>query len=386
MDLYLDNAATSFPKPEQVYRAVEDAMRRVGVSPGRGGYGRGVDASRLLFEAREAVAAFFGIVDSSRVVFTHSATEALNLAIRGLLKPGDHVVTSTMEHNSLARPLHEMSRRSVDVTWVEADGEGFVDPERVRAALRPATRLVAISHCSNVTGTVQAIAEIGSVARNAGATFLVDAAQSAGHFPIDVVRMKIDLLAAPGHKGLLGPQGTGFLYVGDEITLEPMITGGTGSSSQSLDQPESMPERHESGTVNLPGIAGLKAGIEYVRQVGLEEIGRREKSLLQRLMAGLERIKGVALYGPRDPERRCGVVSFTVAGVDASQIGFLLDREHDISVRVGLHCAPLAHKTIGTFPEGTVRVSPGCFNNEHDIDRFLAALQVVIALTGKGVP
>lgn len=379
MDLYLDNAATSFPKPEQVYRAVENAMRRVGVSPGRGGYGRGVDASRLVFEAREAVAAFFGIADSSRVVFTHNATEALNLAVRGLLKPGDHVVTSTMEHNSLARPLHEMSRRSVDVTWVEADTEGFVDPQRVRAALRPATRLVALSHCSNVTGTVQAVEEIGLITRDAGVRFLVDAAQSAGHLPIDVQRMKIDLLAAPGHKGLLGPQGTGFLYVGDNVILEPVFTGGTGSSSQSLDQPDSMPERYESGTLNLPGIAGLKAGIEYVQQLGLQEIARRDKSLLQRLLTGLEQIKGVAIYGPRHPEMRCGVVSFTVAGTDASQIGFLLDGNHDISVRVGLHCAPLAHKTIGTFPEGTVRVSPGCFNTDQDIDRFLAALQMVIA-------
>ena len=379
MDLYLDNAATSFPKPEQVYCAVENAMRRVGVSPGRGGYGRGVDASRLVFEAREAVAAFFGIVDSSRVVFTHNATEALNLAVRGLLKPGDHVVTSTMEHNSLARPLHEISRRSVDVTWVEADAEGFVDPERVRAALRPATRLVALSHCSNVTGTVQAVEEIGRITRDAGVRFLVDAAQSAGHLPIDVQRMKIDLLAAPGHKGLLGPQGTGFLYVGDNVILEPVFTGGTGSSSQSLDQPDSMPERYESGTLNLPGIAGLKAGIEYVQQLGLQEIARRDKSLLQRLLTGLEQIKGVAIYGPRHPEMRCGVVSFTVAGTDASQIGFLLDGNHDISVRVGLHCAPLAHKTIGTFPEGTVRVSPGCFNTDQDIDRFLAALQMVIA-------
>ena len=379
MDLYLDNAATSFPKPEQVYRAVENAMRRVGVSPGRGGYGRGVDASRLVFEAREAVAAFFGIADSSRVVFTHNATEALNLAVRGLLKPGDHVVTSTMEHNSLARPLHEISRRSVDVSWVEADAEGFVDPQRVRAALRPATRLVALSHCSNVTGTVQAVEEIGLITRDAGVRFLVDAAQSAGHLPIDVQRMKIDLLAAPGHKGLLGPQGTGFLYVGDNVILEPVFTGGTGSSSQSLDQPDSMPERYESGTLNLPGIAGLKAGIEYVQQLGLQEIARRDKSLLQRLLTGLEQIKGVAIYGPRHPEMRCGVVSFTVAGTDASQIGFLLDGNHDISVRVGLHCAPLAHKTIGTFPEGTVRVSPGCFNTDQDIDRFLAALRMVIA-------
>lgn len=379
MDLHLDNAATSFPKPEQVYLAVENTMRRVGVSPGRGGYGRGVEASRLVFEAREAVADFFRIADSSRVVFTHSATEALNLAVRGLLKPGDHVVTSTMEHNSLARPLHEMSRRSVDISWVEADGEGFIDPERVRAEIRPDTRLVALTHCSNVTGTVQAIEEIGRITRAAGVPLLVDAAQSAGHLPIDVQRMKIDLLAAPGHKGLLGPQGTGFLYIDEGITLEPVVTGGTGSSSQSLDQPESMPERYESGTLNLPGIAGLKAGIEYIRQIGLQDISRHEKSLLQRIVAGLEQIDGVAVHGPRDPERRCGVVSFTVAGIDPSRIGFQLDRDHGISVRVGLHCAPLAHKTIGTFPAGTVRVSPGYFTTEADIDLFLAALRTVIA-------
>jgi len=379
MDLYLDNAATSFPKPEQVYRAVEHTMRQVGVSPGRGGYGRGIDASRLVFEAREAIAAFFGIADSSRVVFTHSATEALNLAVRGLLRPGDHVVTTTMEHNSLARPLQEMSGKGVDVTWIEADAEGFVDPSRIRAALKPSTRLVALSHCSNVTGTVQPVEEIGEITRSAGVRFLVDAAQSAGHVSLDVERMSIDLLAAPGHKGLLGPQGTGFLYVREGLRLEPLQTGGTGSSSQSLEQPESMPERYESGTLNLPGIAGLKAGVEYIRQVGLQEISRREKSLLQKLIDGLEGMPQVVIHGPRNHHKQCGVASFTVAGTDASHIGFLLDRDHGISVRVGLHCAPLAHKTIGTFPAGTVRISPGCFNSEEDIDLLLAALRIIIA-------
>lgn len=379
MSVYLDNAATTFPKPESVYHAVEHALRHIGVAPGRGGYRRGVEASRLVFEAREAIALLFGVKDSSRIVFTHSATEALNLAINGLLRPGDHVVTTTMEHNSLARPLALAARRGVEVTWVEGDGSGFVAADRVAAAVRPETRLVALAHCSNVTGSIQPVAQIGALVRDSGALFLVDAAQSAGSLPIDVEELGIDLLAVPGHKGLFGPQGTGILYLAEGVELTPLIVGGTGGFSGGLEQPESLPERFESGTLNTPGIAGLKAGVEFVLATGVDAIRARETRCVGLLLAGLRDIPGVAIHGPAAAADRGAVVSFTLAGHDPAEIGFFLDQEYDISVRVGLHCAASAHKTIGTYPAGTVRVSPGYFTTDEEISAFVQALRALAA-------
>lgn len=378
MSLYLDNAATSYPKPDAVYDAVNHALREIGVGPGRGGHRRGMAATRLVFEAREAVASLFGIADSSRVVFTHSATEALNLALFGLLLPGDHVVTTTMEHNSLVRPLHLLQARGVAVTWVEADRRGFVTPAQIAAALRPETKLVALSHCSNVTGSVQPIDEIGCAARSAGVHFLVDAAQSAGMMPIDAPALGIDLLAAPGHKGLLGPQGTGILYVAEGIELTPLIVGGTGGFSAGAEQPVAMPERLESGTLDTPGIAGLKAGIEFIRDVGIDVIAAKEQRLIAAVVEGLGALPAVTCHGPLPGDPRGGVASFTVAGIDSQEVGFRLDRDYDISVRVGLHCAPDAHRTIGTFPGGTVRVSPGYFTSDRDVEDFLAALGEIV--------
>jgi cysteine desulfurase / selenocysteine lyase len=379
MGIYLDNAATTFPKPEPVYQAVDRAMREIGAGAGRGGHARGIAASRLVFEAREILAEFFRIGDSSRLAFTHSATESLNLAIGGLLRPGDHVVTTTMEHNSLVRPLHRAAQSGVQVTWVAADRDGLVDSRQLGAALRPETRLVALAHCSNVTGTIQPVAEIGRMAREAGALFLVDAAQSAGGVEIDVAEMGIDFLAVPGHKGLFGPQGTGLLYVAEGIELEPLMVGGTGGASSGPEQPAAMPERFESGTLNTPGIAGLKAGGEFLRTTGLDRVRARETSLVAQLLEGLRSIPEVTVHGPRTAAERCSVVSFTVAGRDPSSIGFHLDRDFDICVRVGLHCAFSAHKTIGTFPGGTVRVSPGYFNTDEEIELFLRALSSILA-------
>ncbi|MCM2359525.1 MAG: aminotransferase class V-fold PLP-dependent enzyme [Geobacteraceae bacterium] len=379
MSIYLDNAATTFPKPDQVYRAVEHALIHIGVAPGRGGYRRGIEATRLVFEAREAVAQLFGVGDSSRIVFTHSATESLNLAVGGLLRAGDHVVSTTMEHNSLVRPLHRAAQQGVEVTWVEGDRSGFVDSRRIGAAIRPNTRLVALSHCSNVTGVIQPVGEIGPLARQAGALFLVDAAQSAGCLPIDVAGMAIDLLAAPGHKGLYGVQGTGFLYVTEGVELTPLLVGGSGGHSTGPEPPETMPDRFESGTLNTPGIAGLKAGVEFIRETGIENIRNRENALVGQLLAGLREMPAVTIHGPDAPERRGGVVSFTVAGCDPGEIGFRLDQDYDISVRVGLHCAYSAHRTIGTYPAGTVRVSPGYFNSEEEIAALLKALRKIVA-------
>lgn len=378
MSVYLDNAATTFPKPDSVYRAVEYALKEIGVGPGRGGYRRGLAASRLVFEARETLASFFGITDSSRLIFTHSATEGLNIAVNGLLRPGDHVVTTTMEHNSLVRPLQHALKRGVDITWVPADDEGSIDPDSIAAALRPHTKLVAVSHCTNVTGTVQPVAQIGKIAKEAGIVFLVDAAQSAGYLPINVNDLNIDLLVVPGHKGLLGPQGTGLLYVSKMVELSPFLVGGTGSFSSDATQPDDMPDKFESGTLNTPGIAGLKAGVEFILSTGREKIRQREMQLVQLVLDGLKEIPGITTYVPANPERRGGVVSFTVAGMDPATVGFLLDRDFDISVRVGLHCAPMAHQTIKTFPEGTVRVSPGYFNTEDDINALISALHSIV--------
>ena len=378
MSIYLDNAATTFPKPEQVYLAVEHAMRDIGVAPGRGSHRQTMDANRMVFEARESLASLFGIGDSSRVVFTHSATEALNLAVIGLLVPGDHVVSSRMEHNSLVRPLTLAEKRGVKVTWVPGNGSGLLDWKQVHRAIRHDTRLVAVSHCSNVTGAIQPIEEIGAITRKSGVLLLVDAAQSAGTVPIDVKEMNIDLLAAPGHKGLYGPQGTGFLYIAEGIELSPLIVGGTGGFSSLEEQPGELPERFESGTLNTPGIAGLKAGVEFVASTGVAAIREKEASLVAQLLQGLTKFSGLVHYSPQNEALRGGVVSFSVAGHDPAEIGYRLDSEFHIAVRVGLHCAPEAHRTIGTYPQGTIRVSPGYFNSHEDMDILLRALRNIV--------
>ena len=376
---YLDNAATSYPKPPEVIAAMTSFLTEVGTGTGRGSHRRGVSANRMVYEARERISTLFHVADSSRIVFTHSATESLNLAVSGLLRPGDHVVTSTMEHNSLVRPLHRASLAGVKVTKVACDRAGFLDPHDVAAALRPETRLIAISHCSNVTGAIQPVADIGHLARTRGITFLLDAAQSAGCLPIDVAELSVDLLAAPGHKGLLGPQGTGFLYIGPDLELIPLLVGGTGGASSDLEQPRSCPERYESGTPNTPGIAGFSAGVAVILRTGVDQIRRHEQLLTSRLLGGLHQIQGVTIHGPANAERQGAVVSLTLAGRDPSEVSYRLDHEFYISVRVGLHCAPEAHRSIGTYPNGTIRVSPGFHTTEADIDAFLAALRIIAA-------
>ncbi|MDU0459536.1 MAG: aminotransferase class V-fold PLP-dependent enzyme [Geobacteraceae bacterium] len=374
MSVYLDNAATSFPKPEKVYQAVIHAMREVGASPGRGGHHRSLEAGRIMFMAREAVARLFSIPDSSRIIFTHNATGALNLALHGTLKPGDHVITTSMEHNSLLRPLHALGREGVDVTIVDAGPDGLVDPERIARVVRKDTRMIAVGHISNVCGAIQPIAQVSAICRKAGAMFLVDAAQSAGYIDIDAVSSGIDLLAAPGHKGLLGPPGTGLLYVAPHVELKPIFEGGTGTSSTSLEQPLMMPDGYEAGTHNLPGIAGLKAGIEFILERGIDTILQHERALVNQAATQLALIPGVKIYGPGDPDRRGAVLSFNVEGVDASLLAAELDYGFDIAVRAGLHCAPLAHRTIGTLPGGTLRMSPGWSSTSEEIAFFSDAV------------
>lgn len=372
--MYLDNAATSFPKPEKVYEAVLYALREVGASPGRGGYRRSLEAGRILFQAREAVAGLFSISDSSRIIFTHNATGALNLALHGTLAAGDHVITTSMEHNSLMRPLYALRNKGVELSIVPAAPDGVAAVEDIRRAVRGNTRMIAVSHVSNVCGAIQPIQQLAELSREVGALFLVDAAQSAGYLPIDCERFAIDLLAVPGHKGLLGPGGTGLLYVARHVPLKPVIQGGTGTHSTAEEQPLIMPDGFEAGTHNLPGIAGLHAGIEFIRERGLSAIHQHEHALLNQAEQALKAIPGVTVYGPSDPRERCSVLSFTASGVDPALLAAELDHGFDIAVRAGLHCAPLAHRTLGTLPGGTVRVSPGWSTTSEEIAFFSDAV------------
>lgn len=382
MPIYLDNAATSFPKPEPVYRCIDEALRQFGGNPGRGGHQLAIDASRVVFTAREAVAGFFGVGDSSRIVFTANATAAINLALFGRLHPGDRVVTTNMEHNAVARPLRALQERGVEVIKVAADRSGFVDPDDFcRACVQAPTAMAVLGHVSNVTGTIQELDTIGPWCRAHGIVLLVDAAQSAGLLPIDVEAFGIDLLAAPGHKGLFGPVGTGFLYVREGLEIAPVIFGGTGANSHSDLMPEAMPERLESGTPNTPGLAGLTAGIAWLEELGLAAVQRHEVACMARLLAGLGAIPGVVLYGSCDAAKSGGVLSFNVVGLDPSVVGYRLDHDFSICVRVGLHCAPDAHRAIGTYPAGTVRVSPNLMNRLEELDAFIAAIRSIAKTT-----
>ncbi|MDH3999295.1 MAG: aminotransferase class V-fold PLP-dependent enzyme [Desulfuromonadales bacterium] len=377
MSIYLDNAATSFPKPPCVCDAVDGTLRSNTANPGRGGHSLSLDSGRMVMECREAVARFFSIPDAACIAFTANATEAINLGLFGLLKPGDRVVTTSMEHNAVVRPLHALAEAGVEVVKVKADSRGIVAVDDVKAACSEGTRLLAMTHCSNVTGSVQPIEQLGPWCRSQGIRFMVDAAQSAGLLSIDVEAAAIDLLAAPGHKSLMGPPGTGFLYVRQGLNLRPLLYGGTGNFSQQPTQPEEMPERLESGTLNTVGLAGLKAAIEYLEEVGLETVRAHEQQLLGSLITGLDRIGSAKLHGPHGSSHHGGALSFTLQGHDPSTVGFRLDREYGICCRVGLHCAPEAHRSIGTFPEGTIRLSPGYFNTMEDIDRVLEAVRAI---------
>ncbi len=377
MTIYLDNSATSYPKPETVYQQADHAFRQLGANPGRGGHRMSLEAARLVLEAREAAADFLGVDDAARVVFTSGATESINLALFGLLQPGDKVVTTSMEHNAVARPLRALADSGVQVTRVLASPCGTVQPEAIRQACDDETRLVAMTHCSNVTGSVQPIEEVAAFCRQNGILLLVDAAQSAGLLPIDVAATGIDLLAVAGHKSLFGPPGIGLLCVAPGLELKPLIYGGTGSLSHFDEQPAELPERFESGTLNTPGLAGLLAGIEFVREQGLEVVREKEQALVAELIDGLRAIDRITVYGPDSCQSHGGAVSFNCADLDPAEIGFRLDNEYDIMVRVGLHCAPDAHRTIGSFPRGTVRVSPGFFNTSGDIGKLLDAVRKI---------
>jgi cysteine desulfurase / selenocysteine lyase len=374
--IYFDNAATSWPKPEAVYQAMEKFMRHAGASPGRSGHRLSIEAGRVVYEAREILAQLFNLDDPLRVVFTKNATEALNLAICGVLRPGDQVITSSMEHNSVMRPLRFMDEQGVILKVVNCSSTGVLDPRDLETAITARTRLIILNHASNVVGTLLPVAEIGAIARRHKVLFCVDAAQTAGAYPIDTKAMNIDLLAFTGHKSLFGPPGTGGLCVakGAEDVLEPIMRGGTGSASESEYHPRFLPDKYESGTPNTVGLAGLTAGVAFVLTQGVANIRLREEKLTRLLIDGMQKIPRVTLYGCRDVRQRVAVVSFTIGGLSSSEVAMQLDEDYDIMCRPGLQCAPLAHKTLGTFPSGTVRLSPGYFTTEDNIHTTLDAI------------
>jgi cysteine desulfurase family protein len=383
--IYFDNAATSWPKPSGVAEAMVHFLNEIGANPGRAAHRRAVDAGRIVYGAREAVAELFHAPDPLRVTFGHNVTEALNLALRGLLRPGDHMVTSSMEHNSMMRPLRALESHGVEVTVVGCSPQGVLDPADVEAAMCPHTRLVALNHASNVVGTLLPVAEVGAICHEHDVLLLVDAAQTGGAYPVDVQADQIDLLGFTGHKSLGGPMGTGGLIVGervDEKQLEPLVCGGTGSRSEHEVQPDFLPDRCESGTPNAVGLAGLQVGVRWVLAQGVDVIRAHEVALAQRLIEGLQSIPGVAVYGTLDAELQTATISFNVAGIASSEMGLRLDDEHGIMCRVGLHCAPAAHRTIGTFPGGTVRFGLSGFNTVDEVETALAAIEALARETG----
>ncbi|NTW77364.1 MAG: aminotransferase class V-fold PLP-dependent enzyme [Syntrophaceae bacterium] len=377
--IYFDNAATSWPKPPEIIAAMQNYLQNIGGSPGRSGHRLSIEAARIVFDTREKLAQLFNVPDPLQIVLTKNATEALNIAIFGLLKPGDHVITSSMEHNSVMRPLRMMETKGVDITVMPCDEAGLIDPAQIVGAIKKNTKAIFITHASNVTGTVMPVADVGRIARDYGLTLCVDAAQTAGSYPIDVLDMNIDLLAFTGHKSLLGSSGTGGLYIreGLEKNIEPLCVGGTGSRSEMESQPDFMPDRYEAGTPNTAGIAGLQAGVEFVLSKGISEIKSKEENLTKMFIEGIKSLPGIILYGHTSVERRIPVVSFNIAGMDAGAVALELDERFEIMSRPGLHCAPAAHKTIGTYPAGTVRFSFSYFNTREQIIKALEALEQI---------
>jgi len=381
MSVYLDNAATSWPKPEAVYRAVSRFMRHVGATPGRGGHRREAKASQIADNARAALATLFHAPDPQGIAFTLNATQAINMALKGILRPGDHVITSSIEHNAVWRPLKALERDGVAVTAVPCAPDGALDPAALEAVIQPNTRLIAMLHASNVLGTLLPVAAIGAVARGHGILFLVDAAQTAGAYPIDMESMCIDLLAFPGHKGLYGPHGTGGLVVRPGIALETWIEGGSGVESSLETMPETLPERLEAGTQNAAGIAGLLAGVRFVLAAGVAQIRAHELALTGLLIEELARIPNLRVLGPGDLDQRIAAVAVTVEGYVPEQLADVLDQAFDIATRAGLHCAPQAHRAAGTLVHGALRFSPGYFNTAAEV---LCAAEALRSIVGGG--
>ena len=380
--IYLDNGATSFPKPPEVSDAVYEYMTKVGANINRGGYQSAYTLEGVVFETRELLKDMFGASDCKNVVFTKNVTESINVVLKGFLKPGDHVLCSSMEHNAVMRPLVQLEKQGVSFDRIPANDKGELDLSKVLSMIKPNTKAIVMTHASNLVGTINPIGEVGAIAHEYGIKMIVDSAQSAGVIPINMKEMNRDALCFTGHKSLLGPQGIGgFILDEDMISLiEPIISGGTGSISHSEEIPDFMPDRFEPGTMNLPGIVGLNAGLKWIDAAGMDNIAKHELGLTKRFIDGitpLEQAGLVKIFGLRGTEGRVGVVSIQTLGIDCAEAAFRLDSEYGIMTRVGLHCAPSAHKTIGSFPTGTIRFSFGNFNTEEEVDTAIRALEEI---------
>jgi cysteine desulfurase family protein len=372
--IYLDNAASSWPKPPEVNETMTEVLRECGANPGRSGHQMSVQAGELIYTTRSNLAKLFGVHNPDDIAFTQNATEALNLGLKGFLQPGDHVITTSFEHNSVRRPLEYLRKLGVEITYINGSS-GVPLPREIEAAVKTNTKLLVITHASNLTGVVFPIEEYGRVALKHNIKTMVDASQTAGYLPIDVQEMGIDLLAFTGHKSLYGPQGTGGLYIHPEIELQPLLHGGTGGYSELIEQPPVRPDRYESGTRNTVGISGLGAGVRFVEKTGLDAIRNHEEKLTTFLTEGLAEQPAIKIYTPENGTRRCPIVSFSVDGYAASEVGYILDQHYQIAVRAGLHCSPLAHESLGTTQEGLVRASFGFYNTVEHVEELLNALK-----------
>lgn len=377
MNIYFDNAATSSPKPPEVLERVNAALTEFNANPGRSGHSVALSAAREVLSARERLAALMNAGEETNIAFAFNCTDALNLAIKGALRYGDHVITTQLEHNSVLRPINALAARGrISLSIVSPRADGFVDPEDIRASIRKNTRLIAVTHASNVTGAIQPVAAIGELARREGILYLIDGAQAIGATPVNVRALSCDLYAFPGHKSLLGPMGTGGLYIRPGVVLRTLREGGTGTDSESMLQPDERPERYESGTLNLPGIAGLGAGCAFVAK-RVSAIMSHERELTGALYEGLSAIRGAEIYSPREEAARAGIVSFNLPGMTSSDVADRLGRM-GIAVRGGLHCAPGAHRFLGTLRRGAVRASVGYANTFEEVDAFLNAVNAIV--------
>lgn len=372
--IYLDNAATTYPKPQCVYDAIMDCMKNYCANPGRAGHKLAMKAAREIYDARENVAKLFNIDNPMNIVFTNNATDSLNLAIKGSVKSGDHIITTSMEHNSVIRPIKALEKYNIENTIVKCDKEGNLDIEELKKAIKSNTKLIVTTHASNVCGTLIDIKSVGEIAKENNILYLVDASQTAGVYDINIKEMNVDMIAAPGHKCLLGPQGTGILYIRDGLELEILKEGGTGSKSEDLLQPNLLPDKYESGTHNTPGIVGLNEGVKFIFEQGIDNIREHEEKLCEYMLSELQKVPNIIIYGPMDSKKRAAVISINIENMDSGEITFLLDSEHDIATRSGIHCSPLAHQTLGTLEQGAVRFSLGYFNTKEDIDKAIQAL------------
>lgn len=372
--IYMDNAATTRSKPQCVIDAVVRAMSSMG-NAGRGANDASLSASRIIYDTRERLCRLFGGTSPKQVVFTNNSTESLNIAVRGLLRPGDHVVTTMLEHNSVLRPLYEMEKKGVRLTVVKSDEKGRVRISDMEDALCGDTKMIVCTNGSNLTGNYVDIEAVGKIAKAHGVLFVVDASQTAGVFPIDVERMNIDVLCFTGHKGLLGPQGTGGLYVREGIEIRPLKSGGTGVQTYSKSQPAQMPTALEAGTLNGHGIAGLHAALGYLEETGIDVIRKREQALMRKFYEGVKDIPGVTVYGDFESEDRCAIVTLNIGEYDSGEVSDALLTDYDISTRSGGHCAPLMHEALGTVEQGAVRFSFSHYNTEEEVETAIRAVR-----------